>query len=510
VQLAEDREKKRGEQKGGEKRDDDLVIREAVTSFILSWFRPLDEEAAATVRKRAAVENRLSILEIPSLPRPFPLGRTSMYSSTSTSTTQEATSSSEEDEDVDSEEDFVVVAQKKKPLPRSPPKKSRSSRTRPSMEKKESIIALKNDRWTISGLNRAAMDDFFSWAFFAEEVRDLSPEQSRELQAMYEIVEREIGLVFAADHAVRAAYQPRRLNFETVSPIHRPLAVYWLVQGIQFCTGLSLRRLGFQRIQSSTGLAGWHRPAAKATSSSSLQPFVFFHGIAPGGLVLYLPMILFGLCEHDRPCFLFDNPNIASSRAFSFDALTEEETVRGVTELVNQCEPDCSGLILCGHSFGSCPITWLLLSKTLPVSQVVLMDPITVMLSHPDVMINFLYAHELQSAHIRMVASSELFTEHYLRRHFYWYNAELWWEDLHHQNVRTVVALSERDEIVHAPHVKQYLDLYGGDDDKLETIYWPNTGHADCVMSPAKWKQIKQAMLRQELALVQQQQKQTS
>jgi CRISPR/Cas system-associated protein Cas10 (large subunit of type III CRISPR-Cas system) len=104
-----------------------------------------------------------------------------------------------------------------------------------------------------------------------------------------------------------------------------------------------------------------------------------------------------------------------------------------------------------------------------------------------------------------MVAASELFTEHYLRRHFSWYNSELWLEDiLHHTNV--LVALSEHDEIINATKVKQQLDICNserGHKNQFQVIYWEHVGHAVCVTSRSKWIEIKQQMLKQELALVQ-------
>jgi len=141
------------------------------------------------------------------------------------------------------------------------------------------------------------------------------------------------------------------------------------------------------------------------------MPLLFFHGIAPSGLVLYLPMLLFGLAtERERPVFLFENPSI--SFCIDFYPLTEEHTVDGIVELVEGClGQDDQPLSVVGHSFGSCPITWLLACPKISkrVQQVVLLGPVAIRLSEPDIMVNFLYAREWDK--IRVVASSELFTE---------------------------------------------------------------------------------------------------
>lgn len=105
---------------------------------------------------------------------------------------------------------------------------------------------------------------------------------------------------------------------------------------------------------------------------------------------------------------------------------------------------------------------------------------------------------------IRIVASSELFTEYYLRRHFSWYNSELWLDDVP-PDVKVLVALSEHDEIINSPKVKQQLDICSDvcNIKQYAVIYWEHVGHAKCVSQPSMWKEIKSSMLLQELTLVQ-------
>ena len=128
----------------------------------------------------------------------------------------------------------------------------------------------------------------------------------------------------------------------------------------------------------------------------------------------------------------------------------------------------------------------------------VLLDPVTILLSEPDVMTNFLYANEISK--IRMVASSELFTEYYLRRHFAWYNSEIWLEDINEKDCKLLVCLAEKDEIINARKVKQEVQRHS----KGKLLFWEGAAHADCVTSPSKWRQVKQHMLEQELELCQQ------
>ena len=347
--------------------------------------------------------------------------------------------------------------------------------------------------WTIKGLGKDDTDEFFSWAFFGKHRHQLDDWEVEELELCYTQIEKREGLVFQSGSQHK--FTPRRLTLEDVNPLHRPLLVYIAVAFCKTAAGLLLRFCGFRRIISEkTGLVGWHRPARDA-ASEKLLPLLFFHGIAPGGLLFYLPMLISGLSRDGRSLMMFENKSISCSMDFS--ALTEHQTILGVEELVEKYLPSNVGLSLVGHSFGSCQLTWLLHSSLRKrIRQFTLMDPVTILLSEPDVMINFLYSQEVSK--IRLVASSELFTEYYLRRHFSWYNSELWLDDIP-KDIKVLVALSEHDEIINSPKVKKALDQYASEN--VEVLYWKHVGHADCVSSPRKWREMKDRMLRQELSL---------
>ena len=333
--------------------------------------------------------------------------------------------------------------------------------------------------------------------------------------------------------------KPRRLCLEEVNAWHRPLLIY----GIVYIIRVVLTRLvlqygfGFQRIHSQKvpGVTGWYRPADNSTTTNNNRiPMIFFHGIAPAGVFFYLPMLLFGsdIITRDRCCMLIDNFNIACT--LMFEAKSEQEMVWGVQDLIDTYlpNPTTTPIAVCGHSFGSCIVSWLFYhgSEQLQkqIQLCVLLDPVTILLSDPNVMNNFLYSHKVLCA-IRMFASSELFTEYYLRHHFSWYNSELWLDEIlptltrrplstssDKGNIRhLIVGLSECDEIVDAPKVKRHIDLFlkkrpipmcdhQQQRQSLRTIYWKAAGHANCLKSQSKWRDIQRAMLECEIAIAQQ------
>lgn len=358
---------------------------------------------------------------------------------------------------------------------------------------------LTKDQWTISGMGRADLTRLFGWAFFGRHVDHFDDWEHDENDRLINLLAEKCN--FRLDcHGWGGVYQARCLNLEDTNSLHRPFIVYMGVLVMMQVAGLVFRLAGFHRVQSeSTGVTGWYRPA-RDEASTKLLPLIFHHGLAPGGLFFYIPFILLGLLTDGRACFLFENYNI--SCRIGFKAISEVESVAGFAEIVDRYLPRDAPVSLCGHSFGSVPMTWMLNSSHFRdrIKQYVLLDPVSILISEPAVMVNFLYKRQL--THIRLFAASELFTEYYLRRFFCYYNSELWFEDLP-DDVRPIVALSEHDEIVPSERVKEHIELFAAD--KTELIHWRSARHAFCVVFPSMWRQVKNAMLKQELSIVQQQ-----
>ena len=106
----------------------------------------------------------------------------------------------------------------------------------------------------------------------------------------------------------------------------------------------------------------------------------------------------------------------------------------------------------------------------------------------------------LHESKIYIVASSELFIAHYLRRKFAWYNSELWLADIPH-DVKVLVCLAEHDEIVNAPKVEreilEHIDQSKANPSSpsvVEMIFWKGVGHGHCISDPEKWFEIRDAM----------------
>ncbi|KAL3766634.1 hypothetical protein ACHAWO_013981 [Cyclotella atomus] len=380
-------------------------------------------------------------------------------------------------------------------------------------------------------LQKDNMDEFLSWAFFGVHYSTIqsSHEMMQALDEFYQLLESEADLTFEAGR--NANFTPRCFTFEQVNSMYRPYIVYAAVALMRMAAITMLLLIGFRQYTCERGLRYWYRRGAKSSTEeqNKQSPFLFFHGIAPGGYAPYLPMIFFGLLRDtskERDIFFFENEPVSYSMCF--DAVSEEDTVHGVLEALEKhvgASPSERNLTLCGHSLGSCQLSMMVKSPQLRkrIQNLILIDPVSILLSEPDVMINFLYTRreneEIQvedasnnwafrlirffhESKIHLVASSELFIEHYLRRNFAWYNSELWLDDIELE-CNVLVCLSEHDEIVNSAKVE--IEVFDHNDRLVSTrkcgpmvkhLMWKGVGHAHCITHPEKWNDIHNAMLQ--------------
>ncbi|GAX17010.1 hypothetical protein FisN_5Hh392 [Fistulifera solaris] len=363
---------------------------------------------------------------------------------------------------------------------------------------KEEDSQSESARWTIQELGRADLENLLCWACFGKKRERFLEWEEKEMTRTVKTIEERYGLYFEPGSTGR--FKARNLSLDDGNSLHRPLLVYLIGMLFHFFGSCVLRMAGFRRTFTSNGLVGWYR-SPRNESAAKLLPYLFFHGIAPGCLFFYTPALLFGLFNDGRAQFLFELPNI--TWRIGFHVLGEKDFVEGVAQLVNSYLPKDQPISLVGHSFGSVPMTWLLHSSLRSrIRHFVLLDPVTLKLSQKDVMVNFLYTKKVNR--IRILAGSELFTEYYLRRHFFFYNSELWLEDIP-QTTHSLIFLAEKDEIVNAADIKELIDYHkkASPEQKLKLTYWKGANHGHWIGKPSKWREIKESLLEQELSILQ-------
>lgn len=140
-------------------------------------------------------------------------------------------------------------------------------------------------------------------------------------------------------------------------------------------------------------------------------------------------------------------------------------------------------------------VSWLLRLLPHRVSSVSFIDPVTFLLFLPNVCINFVYARprmfDLRAWVIHYFAKREMNTAITLSRHFYWYQNDLWIEDLD-DSMKVMVCLAGQDMIVPSGAVKQYLSQHAcsSTESRLQLLYMEDFHHAGFIFNLSAIKTI--------------------
>jgi hypothetical protein len=177
------------------------------------------------------------------------------------------------------------------------------------------------------------------------------------------------------------------------------------------------------------------------------------------------------------------------------------------------------------------------------VAHVALIDPVTLLLAVPDVAYNFVYRPPttLREYFIRIMASRELTISHTLHRKFWWYQNNLWLEDVP-LNTGIVVGLSAEDEVLNSLVIHEYIlkcseqrmrlcsSLYDSrrnlsskslldshqhcheckDISPIMPIYWPTYGHGTFLFDTYSIRSFVDALVKNEDVTLQQYNKKVS
>lgn len=358
-------------------------------------------------------------------------------------------------------------------------------------------------------VKRQDANEILAFGFFSKNFSELEDWEKDQLQEMYQVCEDRVGVVFASGKT--KGYTPRKITLEDVDALFRPLIVYATVRLFKAFASIIFLCMGFQRIVSKTGLVCWFR---NASSDSDLKclPYLFFHGIVPGGLGCYIPMLFNGIIMNfdDRPILMFETPYIAHTMSFD-SILTKDDVVNGVIDIVYQVlDDDYDKLTVIGHSFGTFALTWLIQNDILKyrIHQICLLDPVSILLSEPDLMKNF---ENPGSMFFRLLGTSELFLNYYVRRHFAWYNSELWLGDDIMDHMHLIIGLAGNDTVVNASKVSTEVQVQMSCPERTASknfweqtrmLYWDDSLHGSVTYDIRLWSQVRNALMEQELEIL--------
>jgi len=355
---------------------------------------------------------------------------------------------------------------------------------------------------SLSEIKRDNVKDFITWAFLS--LDRPHPHHEDEVNTYADIVEEMIGHPFAPGRGNATA---SRLTVDDVHMVHRPLAWYLIVFGVDLFTHCRMAYLGFSFYRPTTKwyptafpprpltllskakspsdkLSYWYRPHR----STDKLPVLLLHGI---GIGLYTyTSFLAGLNDWNRSPSDGDVGLIAIeilpiSFRITHAALSKEEMCKQIKLILDLHGFD--EFVLVSHSYGSVLSTHLLKDPAIApsIASIVQVDPVSIMLHLPDVAYNFVY-REPKSANeweLWYFASMDMGVAHTLSRGFFWLENILWKEDLGGRDM--TVFLAGKDIIVSTKDVAEYLTEPSSTGQSAEIVANGNgNGHSNAANSP--------------------------
>ena len=144
--------------------------------------------------------------------------------------------------------------------------------------------------------------------------------------------------------------------------------------------------------------------------------------------------------------------------SLNFEMPTAEYYSNAVQKVLDRHHVDKVNVF--GHSFGTITAGWFIKNYPSYVSHVTLIDPVSLLLAHPETAFNFLYREPstLIEWCIYLVAAQEITIAYSLRRNFWWYKNILWLEDIP-SNIGVHVSLAGNDEVACAHTIRDYAEV---------------------------------------------------
>jgi len=206
------------------------------------------------------------------------------------------------------------------------------------------------------------------------------------------------------------------------------------------------------------------------------DPVVLIHGIGPAFFpylnliqkIRYLPI-------QDRPpaMLLIELPHI--SMQMESHVPNAQQTVDAIQSIILRHGFNKARIV--AHSYGTYVTAWVMKQRPAIVSGVILIDPVCLLTFIPKCAFSFLYKQPKTAEDhlISFFVSKELHIAHVLSRHFWWWENNLWVEDIH---CPITVFLSGRDSIVPSSPIQRYLTKH-----RIDSYYYPDFYHASFLLN---------------------------
>jgi pimeloyl-ACP methyl ester carboxylesterase len=302
---------------------------------------------------------------------------------------------------------------------------------------------------------------FLAWAMFGKNLEDLTEKDGKNINEVYDYAAHLCPVVHTLKPGFNPVVKHCAMTLEPIPVIHRPLLLYVLANLMEAASNtIFLRACGFQNLELN-GMTYWYKKqgpvdsatsSRNTTSSTGSEPVVFFHGISTGwSMYLHLAKSM----SKNRTLILVDLDAI-KIKSMRFHMPTPQHFCECFNTMLDRHHIEKVSLI--GHSFGSITAGWVVTRCSERISHLTLIDPVSMLLAFPEVAYSFLYRPPTSLIEwiIHVVASRELTVSHALHRHFWWYNNNLWLEDVP-PHIGVVVGLAQCDEVTNPVALEEYV-----------------------------------------------------
>jgi pimeloyl-ACP methyl ester carboxylesterase len=334
---------------------------------------------------------------------------------------------------------------------------------------------------------------FLAWAMFGKFREDLDEQDLFFLEKL----EKELHRRYKVLQTLKPGYNPKikhtSFTLEEIPHVHRPLLVY-VAAGVteMIFNAVFLRLKGFQRM-GVRGLNYWYK---QGPANDTSPPLLILHGISPGWS--FYGMLVHYLSEN-RTVLLIDFDSI-KIKSMHFHMPPIEEFTGNVKLVLKRHH--IAKVSVVGHSFGSITAAWILTHHPEIVCHLCLIDPVSLLLSLPDVAYSFLYKAPTTWTEylIHYAASREITISHMLYRHFCWHKNTLWLENIP-TDIGVVVGMGSGDEIANMVVIEEYVNrcniwrktlksTTSSFVAEISTVMWEGFSHGQVLLSPTPLKEL--------------------
>ena len=238
----------------------------------------------------------------------------------------------------------------------------------------------------------------------------------------------------------------------------------------------------------------WYKNVEKKGKGAQADPLLFLHGISYGWII-YSGMLSLWV---DRPVLMVDLESIKIG-TLSKAHPNAPALANALKTILNFHGFETADI--CGHSFGTMLATTVLnYTPEIIGTNLVLVDPVCLLLTLPDVAYNFLYKPPVSVMDwlIQLGASREATVARTLYRDFVWFEYDMILEKVP-PHVNIIAVLGGKDEVLNPVCIHNYLTIFESEEGKnrkgvVKNMLLEGAAHGEVLFSGGVLMQVQEAI----------------